>query len=104
MNINAENESLKKLNLYEGYDFFFFFFLKKEDAGVVIEAGFVEGLHINISSFFASICSHVAREHSYFLAGFRQTCLEKENFSRVENLYFFVSFGNSWINFVDRLQ
>lgn len=95
MNINAENESLKKLNLYEGYDFFFFFFLKKEDAGVVIEAGFVEGLHINISSFFASICSHVAREHSYFLAGFRQTCLEKENFSRVENLYFFVSFGNS---------
>lgn len=71
--------------------FFFFFFLKKEDAGVVIEAGFVEGLHINISSFFASICSHVAREHSYFL----QTCLEKENFSRVENLYFFVSFGNS---------
>lgn len=95
MNINAENESLKKLNLYEGYDFFSFFFLKKEDAGVVIEAGFVEGLHINISSFFASICSHVAREHSYFLAGFRQTCLEKENFSRVENLYFFVSFGNS---------
>lgn len=75
--------------------FFSFFFLKKEDAGVVIEAGFVEGLHINISSFFASICSHVAREHSYFLAGFRQTCLEKENFSRVENLYFFVSFGNS---------
>lgn len=103
MNINAENESLKKLNLYEGYDFFSFFFLKKEDAGVVIEAGFVEGLHINISSFFASICSHVAREHSYFLAGFRQTCLE-ENFSRVENLYFFVSFGNSWIHFVDRLQ
>lgn len=95
MNINAENESLKKLNLYEGYDFFSFFFLKKEDAGVVIEAGFVEGLHINISSFFASICSHVPREHSYFLAGFRQTCLEKENFSRVENLYFFVSFGNS---------
>lgn len=95
MNINAENESLKKLNLYEGYDFFSFFFLKKEDAGVVIEAGFVEGLHINISSFFASICSHAAREHSYFLAGFRQTCLEKENFSRVENLYFFVSFGNS---------
>lgn len=75
--------------------FFSFFFLKKEDAGVVIEAGFVEGLHINISSFFASICSHVAREHSYFLAGFRQTYLEKENFSRVENLYFFVSFGNS---------
>lgn len=53
----------------------------------VNEAGFLDKLHIKISSFFCSICSHVTRERSYFLAGFQQTCSGKEHFSRVENLY-----------------
>ena len=75
-----------------------FFFYQQEEAVAVIEAGFVGRPHIKISSFFSSICSHVTGERSYFPAGIQQTCVRRENFSRVENLLFFCwgFFGLIW--------
>lgn len=70
----------------------------------VTEAGFVDKPHIKINSslWFDLFTCHkgvplLSSRHS-------TVAYRKRNFSRVENLYFFVSFDNSRIHFVDGLQ
>lgn len=48
-----------------------------------------------------SICSHVTRELRYFPGGIQQTCIGRENLSRVQNLYFLSHLVIEFILYMD---